>query len=226
MKSTCAFWVVTAIFCTLSFAGSPESDPPDWVKYVIAGEFAVGIISIIYKAYHHPSSVNLGETEIDAITYLLSAKKQREFKKIRFPEEKKTYIDEFWRSLQSDVAPPKLTRSELEVRSKIATEKFGSLHRPGWKTDRGRVLILYGEPDEINRMYLTHNSFVHGTYHLNDAEIWTYQRPGGHNPVPSCFLDFHTGGMMFVFANTPRIGEFQQIYSTEPGEVLDLRLFK
>ena len=38
---------------------------------------------------------------------------------------------------------------------------------PGWKTDRGRIYIILGEPNDINRMT--------SKGELYDCEIWFYQ---------------------------------------------------
>ena len=227
MKAISGLLIATFALCNFSFAGSPDADPPLWVKFIIAGEFAVGIYSMTHKAQHHQSSFNPDTSEAEAITYLLSDKQKKDFAKLKTPDEKKVYVDEFWRSSLSSEIPPKITRGEFESRCRSAKERFGSLHNAGWKTDRGRAFILYGEPDEIARKYFADTSFPDNSFRsLNDMEVWIYHKPGGRNPVPQCLLDVHTGGMMFVFANTPRIGEFRQIYSTEPGEVMDMRLFR
>ena len=45
---------------------------------------------------------------------------------------------------------------------------FRAENKQGWETDRGKSLILYGEPDKIERQKHTVHSVPH--------EIWFYKR--------------------------------------------------
>ena len=71
--------------------------------------------------------------------------------------------------------------------------------REGWKSDRGRVYILYGEPDLIERK----NFELAG----GDSEIWHYDRI--------------EGGVLFIFYDLKGTGDLQQVYSTKRGEFVD-----
>jgi GWxTD domain-containing protein len=54
---------------------------------------------------------------------------------------------------------------EYLTRVRIVTERFSAMG-PGWRTDRGRIYIQYGEPERIERLT---DSQYRGEY-----EIWRY----------------------------------------------------
>ena len=67
------------------------------------------------------------------------------------PQDRKRLWDQFW----TDHDPiPETEINELKEqffqRIRIANELFGSL-RAGWQTDRGRIFIIHGDPDEVTR---------------------------------------------------------------------------
>jgi len=86
-------------------------------------------------------------------------------------------------------------RAFFEARCSTA-ERYMHMEVPGWRTDRGRVLIRYGEPGDIERSPFT-------TTHV-PFEVWDY---------------FEGTTMSFVFADLNSSGDFRQVYSTVPGEV-------
>ena len=72
------------------------------------------------------------------------------------------------------------------IRSRIqyANEKFSYQKKEGWETDRGRLYLRYGEPDEIMKlntnMYQTDilnesETKVFTAYGSKDFQIWKYR---------------------------------------------------
>ncbi|HKK21216.1 MAG TPA: GWxTD domain-containing protein, partial [candidate division Zixibacteria bacterium] len=41
-------------------------------------------------------------------------------------------------------------KNEFYRRVNIANQNFTHMYRQGWRTDRGRVYIMYGEPDQVD----------------------------------------------------------------------------
>ena len=83
------------------------------------------------------------------VVYIITDDERSVFSKLRTPEEKDAFIEEFWRRRSS--TPNRDTnefREEHYRRIAHANAKFGS-GIPGWKTDRGRIYIMFGEPAEI-----------------------------------------------------------------------------
>lgn len=87
------------------------------------------------------------------------------------PEERKALWDEFW--LEKDPTPdtPENEFYDEHVRRfEFANERFRTAHNPGWKTDRGRVYITYGQPDQIE-------SYPYDA-DQDATEIWHYRSLG------------------------------------------------
>ncbi len=79
---------------------------------------------------------------------------------------------EFWKSRDNN---PSTAVNEYKVNyfKKIneANKSFKGSYREGWKTDRGRILIIYGKPDDIDRFPFQINT--------KSYEIWKYDSVEG-----------------------------------------------
>jgi GWxTD domain-containing protein len=85
----------------------------------------------------------------DAI-YIITDEERKAFKKLTTDEERDNFIEQFW--LRRDPSPDTAEneyKDEHYRRIEYANEHFSS-GIPGWKSDRGRVYIMYGKPDEID----------------------------------------------------------------------------
>ena len=71
------------------------------------------------------------------------------YRKLRSNEERENFIDEFWRRRDPDPDTQENEyKDEYYERMQYANEHFGS-GKPGWLTDRGRIYLKWGKPDEI-----------------------------------------------------------------------------
>src|SRR6185369_5743334 len=83
------------------------------------------------------------------VTYIITDEERKAFKKLETDEERERFIEEFWRRRDPDPDTDENEyREEYYERIAYANEHFAS-GIPGWKTDRGRIYIVYGKPDEI-----------------------------------------------------------------------------
>ncbi len=83
------------------------------------------------------------------VIYIITDDEQAVFKKLQTPEEKDTFIEQFWlRRAPDPTHGADEFKEEHYRRIAYANDHFGS-GIPGWKTDRGRVYIMYGPPVEI-----------------------------------------------------------------------------
>lgn len=67
-------------------------------------------------------------------------------------EELRMAIDEIWKDMDpSPDTPRNEYREAFMKRLSGANRRFGGFHgRPGWKSDRGRIFVTYGEPDDFD----------------------------------------------------------------------------
>lgn len=83
------------------------------------------------------------------VTYIISPEERTAFLQLDTNEEREQFIEQFWlrRSGNPDL-PDNDFKEEHYRRIAYANEHFAS-GIPGWKTDRGRIYIIWGKPDEI-----------------------------------------------------------------------------
>ena len=85
----------------------------------------------------------------EEVTYIITDEERKAFKSLSTDDERQQFIEQFW--LRRDPTPDTEEneyREEHYRRIAYANDRFAS-GIPGWKTDRGRIYIEYGPPDEI-----------------------------------------------------------------------------
>jgi GWxTD domain-containing protein len=83
------------------------------------------------------------------VSYIITDEERSAFKRLQTDEEREQFIEQFW--LRRDPTPDSVENEYKEEhyrRIAYANEHYAS-GIPGWKTDRGRIYITYGPPDEI-----------------------------------------------------------------------------
>jgi GWxTD domain-containing protein len=83
------------------------------------------------------------------VVYIISPEERNAFLQLSTNEEREQFIEQFWlrRSSNPDL-PDNDFKEEHYRRIAYANEHYAS-GIPGWKTDRGRMYIMWGPPDEV-----------------------------------------------------------------------------
>ena len=138
--------------------------------------------------------------EFEIIKYIASKLEVDQFKKLSSLDAKRNFLVEFW------VKKNKFYESETNdykndffMKVEKANNLYKSGFKEGWKSDRGRVLIVYGEPDEIER----HNNEVD----VKPYEVWHY------NSIQ--------GGTKFYFGDRTGFSDYQLLHSNHRDELHD-----
>jgi len=114
------------------------------------------------------------------VTYIITDEERAAFKRLSTDEEREQFIEQFW--LRRDPSPDTAEnefKEEHYRRIAYANERFAS-GIPGWKTDRGRIYITYGPPDE-NESHPSGGSYERpyeeggGTTSTYPFEKWRYR---------------------------------------------------
>jgi GWxTD domain-containing protein len=82
------------------------------------------------------------------VAYIITDEERAAFKRLQTDEEREQFIEQFW--LRRDPTPDTVEnefKEEHYRRIQYANDHFAS-GIPGWKTDRGRIYIVFGPPDE------------------------------------------------------------------------------
>ena len=146
----------------------------------------------------------MSEEELDDIweksKYKAVPQEIKSFAKIKGVDSKRQFLYEFWKKRDKDISTPgNETFREYLTRIDESNIRFGSMSKIGWKTDRGRVYALYGEPNEIERFPNQMDKKPYEIWHYNDIE----------------------GGVIFVFADLSGFSDYMLINSTMRGEMRD-----
>lgn len=130
--------------------------------------------------------------------YLTSSKERDVYKTLKEIRPKQRFLFSLWRRNDPTPATPSNEyRNEYLKRIVHTNNYYSAFKKEGWKTDRGRVHILYGPPTYIDR-----NPSTEG---YKPYEIWQY--------------DDIQGGVVFVFADISGFKDYILIHSTALGEV-------
>jgi GWxTD domain-containing protein len=83
------------------------------------------------------------------VVYIIMPEERSAFLHLATNEEREQFIEQFWQRRNPDPDSADNTYKEEHYRRiAYANEHFAS-GIPGWKTDRGRIYIMWGPPDEI-----------------------------------------------------------------------------
>lgn len=137
---------------------------------------------------------------LEAMKYLNTDEEQLFVQSLQTYEEKKKYFYAFWRDRETDRGDPMKEWRSYRNRIEYARQNFKSTYQPGWNTSRGRVLLTYGEPQDIQRFPIEHDKYPY--------EVWTYNHLDGQ------------GGVIFVFYDRDLVtNSYPLLHSTLTGEV-------
>ncbi len=146
----------------------------------------------------------MSEEELDDLfaksKYISTSYEIEQFEKIKTVDGKREFLYRFWKARDKTPETPKNEFFiEYLQRAAISNERFSTISKVGWKSDRGRVYMSYGEPSEIERFPNQIDSKPYEIWHYNDIE----------------------GGVEFVFADLTGFSDYTLLHSTMRGELRD-----
>jgi GWxTD domain-containing protein len=142
------------------------------------------------------------------VSLIITDEERKAFKKLQTDEEREQFIELFWRRRDPDPDTDENEyREQYYERIAYANEHFAS-GIPGWKTDRGRIYIMYGKADEVESHpaggpYDRPSYHGGGTTSTYPFEIWFYRYIAGvGSGVEIEFVD-PTGSGEYRIARSP-----------------------
>jgi GWxTD domain-containing protein len=134
----------------------------------------------------------------DEAQYIATQMEERQYEQMPDLKGRQNFMADFWRRRDPD---PSTAVNEFKTayyeRIAYANARLSNRFNDGWKSDRGRVYIIYGPYDEIDRAPSTAESLPY--------EIWQY------NNVQ--------GGVIFVFVDRNNFGDYLLVHSTHRNEL-------
>jgi GWxTD domain-containing protein len=136
----------------------------------------------------------------EEVVYIISDKERAAFQKLTTDEEREMFVVQFWERRNPHPGSTENTFKEEHYRRIAYANQHFATKRPGWKTDRGHMYILYGPPDEIEShrsggSYKRPDSEGGGTTSTYPFEQWRYRHIDGiGNNVIMEFVDVSSSG--------------------------------
>ncbi|MCK9409596.1 MAG: GWxTD domain-containing protein, partial [Bacteroidetes bacterium] len=140
------------------------------------------------------------DKEFDHAKYISTRNELEQYKKLSGVEAKRKALFEFWTKRDEDMQTPQ-NEKKIEYFKRIAdaNAQYKTGFREGWKSDRGRVYIIYGQPDEVER-------------HANEIDV---------KPYEVWYYNAIQGGVQFIFGDRTGFSDYILLHSTHRNELRD-----
>jgi GWxTD domain-containing protein len=139
------------------------------------------------------------------VPYIITDVERNAFRQLATDDERAQFIEQFW--LRRDPTPGTIEneyKDEHYRRVGYANGRFTSQSGvPGWRTDRGRIYIRFGPPDEID----SHPAGENGA-RTPAHETWQYR-----------FIEGVGNNVLMEFVDTNSNGEFPMTRDPAPPRV-------
>jgi len=120
------------------------------------------------------------------VRWIITPEERATFRALSNNEDRDRFIERFWKCRDPTPGTPENEFKEEHYRRiAFANMHFGWDKVPGWETDRGRVYIRYGPPDEI-----TQEPLRVGNTSKKRTEIWYFDWIRNGKPMNFRFTDF------------------------------------
>ncbi len=132
--------------------------------------------------------------------YIASNTEVNQYKAIDSLNAKREFLYKFWKNRDTDLSTPlNEFKNEYMKRIEYVNGNFTTRMKAGYLSDRGRVYLLYGEPDQ--------KDYFPSEPNLKPYEVWFY------NGIE--------GGVTFIFGDLTGFGNYELLHSTMRGEYRD-----
>lgn len=147
----------------------------------------------------------------EVVPYIITQAEKTVFLNLPDEEERGKFIQKFWEKRDPDPSTPE---NEFKIlyykRIAMANKLFSVGGKEGWRTDRGKIFILLGPPQEIQTDFFSSSNL---SYQHGEKQTWNYW--GLDNPrlpynMEFVFIDkFGTGD--FVLEESLKISEYGRL---------------
>ena len=187
--------------------------PPGDYRLEVAADSIVRVASFRMAGFETEAAIadaapapdvfaEMGEARLDTLylplVYLMTAEEQGSYPSLTL-EGKRRWLRLFWEKRDPTAGTPRNEAQEdFYARIAEANRRFregGSAQIPGWRTDRGRIFIRYGPPDEVLSRPQAGNT--------RPYEVWKFSR---------------TRGLKYVFLDPTGFGNYVLIWTSDRRE--------
>jgi GWxTD domain-containing protein len=172
---------------------------------------------------------------IDKIFYISTPAQRHQLKELQSQEAVDAFLENFWAKLDPYPDTPENEFKEMYLqRYEYANEHFRYGPILGSRTDRGRIYIIFGPPDEIreepvfqelswqDQVAIGDNSYQFSQARVKAYEIWNYYE-SATDKVRTYSTNFLC--KTFVFGDLTGCGLYTLVYSNDESELDDSRMY-
>ncbi len=132
--------------------------------------------------------------------YIASHNEINQYKALDSLNAKREFLFRFWNNRDTDPSTPQNEfKIEYMKRLDYVNNNFTTRIKAGYLSDKGRVYLLYGEPDQ--------KDYFPSEPNMKPYEIWFYSGI--------------EGGVSFIFGDLTGFGSYELLHSTMRGEFKD-----
>lgn len=169
---------------------------PDVVDSTVIKRLNAGLMGSEFAIYNNEECDKM----FSQAKYISAQKEIEQYAKLDSVNAKREFLFNFWNNRDTDPATPNNEFKEDYMRRVVfANKNFGRVGKEGYLTDRGRIYLTYGEPDQ--------RDLFPNEQDLKPYEVWFY------NQIE--------GGVSFIFGDLTGFGNYELLHSTKRGEVKD-----
>lgn len=138
------------------------------------------------------------ESLFNIAEYFADSQERLLIKNLVSRKDKISFLNTFWTKRENTTSKYLPNFVELINRIRICTDrKLSRGDKHFWKSDRVRIVLVYGVPDQIDKEPFGMNNF--------SSETWSY------NQIEN--------GVKFVFVDLTKDGDFRLVHSSKTGEI-------
>ena len=149
---------------------------------------AMIFLSVVALLASLPAQTQVGPSQLkpeyqkwlkEDVRWIITDEERHDFMKLATDDQRDQFVVNFWeRRNPTPGSKTNAFKEEHYRRLAFANQHFAA-SVPGWKTDRGRIYIMYGPPDSIE----THSPVKHANGLASDADlpyqVWHYNHLKG-----------------------------------------------
>ena len=124
-------------------SGSPSADP-------LKRELTPAQKKAAQKAFKHEVGESYKKWLDEDVRWIITDQERTAFKQLSNDEERDAFIEQFWQRRNPNPDSEENEYKEEHYRRIAYANEHFAAGIPGWRTDRGRIYIMYGPPDEID----------------------------------------------------------------------------
>jgi GWxTD domain-containing protein len=131
------------------------------------------------------------------VRYIITDEERSDFKKLTTNDQRDKFVEDFWNRRNPTPQSSENPYKEEHYRRIAYTNQHFAADLPGWKTDRGRMYIMFGPPDSIE----SHPGFS------PPSEVWRYS-----------YIKDIGKDVTFEFVDTCKCGEYHMALHPQEQE--------